>query len=374
MEKKELIGLTAKQMEELLVPWGEPPYRATQLFQALYRQRQWDLRRISTFPARLRPRLDQEFQATVPEVEKKIQSSDGTSKYLLRLADRKEIETVFMPEEDRNTICVSTQVGCAVDCKFCLTGVMGFQRNLTAGEIVGQVLLLIQENKLDTGKNAAGNQDRQRLNLVFMGMGEPLLNYAHVLDAVKLLSDPEGMDLSWHHMTLSTSGIVPGIKRLGSEAVRPKLAISLNAATDEVRSLIMPINKKWPIADLLEACREFPLRPRERLTFEYVLLDGVNDTPQDAARLAKLIQGIRAKVNLIGLNPGSELPFKTPPEHRISRFQQILIRSGIPAYVRKPRGREIFAACGQLKLAGAESAGEQGKEVGAGLWPVPTQP
>ena len=290
----------------------------------------------------MRERLDKQFQATLPEVEKKFQSVDGTSRFLLRLADSCRIEAVRMPEPKRTTICLSTQAGCAVDCQFCLTGVMGFIRNLTPGEIVGQLLLL-------TRKEALGAEGR--INLVFMGMGEPLLNYENVLDAVRLLSDSDGMGLSVRRMTLSTSGIVPGIEKLGKESVRPNLAVSLNATTDTMRDSLVPINRKWPLRELLRVCREFPLRPREKLTFEYVLLAGVNDTPDDARRLSRLIRGIPSKVNLIGLNPGPELPFKTPPDEQILRFQQILVHKGVPAYVRKPRGRDIFAACGQLKLA-----------------------
>ncbi|MBI2817726.1 MAG: 23S rRNA (adenine(2503)-C(2))-methyltransferase RlmN [Acidobacteria bacterium] len=354
MEKQDLIGLSADRLRELLMDLGERPYRAAQLYHALYRDRQWDLGLITTFPAKLRQRIAEEFRARVPPVEKKFESADGTVRYLLRLADGKEIETVLMPEEHRDTICVSTQAGCAVDCKFCLTGVLGFQRNLTPGEIVGQVLPVMQENRLEA--TSKKHPTARPLNLVFMGMGEPLLNYDNVIAAILLLSDAEGIGISTHHMTLSTSGIVPGIERFGQEKVRPKLAISLNATTDAVRSRIMPINRKWPIAELLKACRRFPLRPRERLTFEYVLLEGANDTLEDASRLAKLLRGFPSKVNLIGLNPGPELPFSTPSDERILQFQQTVIRGGVPAFIRKPRGRDIFAACGQLKLAGAEMA------------------
>ena len=347
MQKKELIGLSAQGMERLLVALGEPPYRGRQLYQALYRKRQWDLRKITPFPPALRDSLAEQVQITLPEVEKKFRSQDGTCRYLLRLADGRQIETVRMPEPGRNTICVSTQVGCPVDCKFCLTGVMGFTRNLSAGEIIGQVLRVMEETR---------PADGQRWNLVFMGMGEPLLNFTPVMEAVKILTDPEGIGLPWTRLTLSTAGVVPGIERLGREPVRPKLAVSLNATTDELRDRIMPINRKWPLAELLRACREFPLRPREKLTFEYVLLEDVNDSPEDARRLAKLIQGIRAKVNLIGLNPGPELPFRTPPDETVLRFQHTLIQKGLPAFIRKPRGRDIFAACGQLKLMEAQTA------------------
>lgn len=344
MPKQELIGLSAQRMQQLLTAMGEPPYRGRQLYHALYHEQQWDLKKILPLPAPLRKRLEQEFQATLPQVEKKFQSADGTSRYLLRLADGCRVETVQMSEPARTTICLSTQVGCAVDCQFCLTGLMGFGRNLTPGEIVGQVLLL-------TGQNAS--RAAERLNLVFMGMGEPLLNYENTLEAVRLLSDPEGMGLSVRRMTLSTSGIVPGIEKLGRERVRPQLAVSLSATTDVMRDSLIPINRKWPLRELLGACREFPLRSREKLTFEYVLLAGVNDTQDDARRLCRLVQGIRCKVNLIGLNPGPDLPFTTPPDDLVISFQQVLIRKGVPAYIRKPRGRDIFAACGQLKLAEA---------------------
>jgi len=347
MQKQELIGLSVRPIERLLVALGQPPYRGRQLYQALYRQRQWDLRKITTFPPALRHLLAEQVQITLPEIEKKFEGRDGTCRYLLRLADGRQIETVRMPEPGRNTICVSTQVGCPVDCQFCLTGVMGFTRNLSAGEIVGQALRVMEETHRAEGR---------RWNLVFMGMGEPLLNFGEVIAAVKLLTDPEGIGLSWTRLTLSTAGVVPGIERLGREPERPKLAVSLNATADELRSRIMPINRKWPLAELLRACREFPLRPREKLTFEYVLLEGVNDSEADARRLAKLVQGIRAKVNLIGLNPGPELPFRTPPDETVLRFQQALLQKGLPAFIRKPRGRDIFAACGQLKLMDAQPA------------------
>ena len=349
--KKELIGLSVGEMERLLVALGEPSYRGRQLFQAVYGRRQRDIRSITPFPAALRAALDNEFEINLPEVEKKFESRDGTRRYLFRLGDGREVEAVRMPEPGRNTICVSTQVGCPVDCKFCLTGVMGFTRNLSAGEIVGQALRVMED---------AGAQNGSRWNLVFMGMGEPLFNFAEVIAAVRILTDPEGMAFPWMRLTLSTAGVVPGIERLGREAVRPKLAVSLNAASDELRTRIMPINRKWPLEELLRACREFPLRPREKLTFEYVLLEGVNDSVADAKRVAEVTQGIRSKVNLIGLNPGPDLPFRTPSDATVLRFQQTLIQKGVQAFIRKPRGRDIFAACGQLKLMEAETAPAQG--------------
>jgi len=333
-------------MERLLVALGEPAYRGRQLFQALYAKRMRDIGGITPFPAALRTALDSEFEVNLPEIEKKFESQDGTRRYLFRLGDGREVEAVQMPEPGRSTICISTQVGCPVDCKFCLTGVMGFTRNLSAGEIIGQVLQVMDD---------AGAQNGSRWNLVFMGMGEPLFNLEEVIAAVRILTDPEGMAFPWMRLTLSTAGVVPGIERLGREAVRPKLAVSLNAATDELRTRIMPINRKWPLDELLRACREFPLRPREKLTFEYVLLEGVNDSVADAKRVVQITQGIRSKVNLIGLNPGPDLPFQTPSDATVLRFQQTLIQKGVQAFIRKPRGRDIYAACGQLKLMEAET-------------------
>ena len=342
MSKSELVGKTLHEMEELLVSMGEPRFRGRQLYRAIYRERRFDLTKITTIPKPLRERLAEQLQAKLPQVERVYRSADGTARYLLRLEDGKQIESVYMPEESRKTLCISTQVGCPVDCQFCLTGVMGFGRNLNAGEIVGQVLRLCVENRWAAG---------EKLNLVFMGMGEPMLNYENVMAAVHLLADPQGVGLSTARMTLSTAGVVPGIERFGREPLRPKLAVSLNAPSDAIRDRIMPINRRWPIAELLRACRSFPLGPREKLTFEYVLLEGVNDSLEDARVLARLLRPLPCKVNLIGLNPGPELPFHTPPDDRVLAFQQALKKAGVPAYIRKPRGRDIFAACGQLKLA-----------------------
>jgi 23S rRNA (adenine2503-C2)-methyltransferase len=342
METKELIGLTRGEMEAILTARGEPLYRGRQLYRAIYRERRLDLAEITAFPKALRERLAGELQATLPEVETVFRSGDGTARYLLRLADEKEIEAVYMPEVHRKTLCISTQVGCPVDCKFCLTGVMGFTRNLSAGEIAGQVLRLCEENRWPFG---------EKINIVFMGMGEPMLNFDNVFAAIRLLADPQGIGISSARMTLSTAGVVPGIQRMSQEAVRPKLAVSLNASTDAVRDRIMPINRKWPIAELLRACREYPLRRHEKLTFEYVLLEGVNDSREDAQKLARLVKALPCKVNLIGLNPGPELLFRTPPDTQVLAFQQTLKSAGVAAFLRKPRGRDIFAACGQLKLA-----------------------
>ena len=274
-------------------------------------------------------------------------SSDGTRRYLLGLEDRRTVETVLMPEEGRDTICISSQVGCPVNCQFCLTAQMGLERNLTAGEIVGQVLFVMQTHQLST--------ETGRLNIVMMGMGEPLLNLPNVIKATCLLTDPKGIGLSPRRITLSTAGIIPKIVELGREPVRPKLAISLNASTEEQRRELMPITRKYSLKDLLAACKAYPLRTWEKLTFEYVLLKGVNDTDADARRVVKLLSHLDAKVNLIALNPGPGIQFETPDAERVLSFQAIVRRS-MPCFVRKPRGRDIFAACGQLKRTETVSA------------------
>lgn len=355
--KLELLGLDLQELTDLAREQGEPDYRGQQLFEALYRQRLDSLQAVSTLPGTFRALLaEREISIGVPEIANKFASSDGTVRYLIEFSDGQSVETVWMPEGDsgeagdgteageeknwrRATICVSSQVGCAVDCKFCLTALLGVKRNLTAGEIVGQVLAVLNER--------AVARERERINLVFMGMGEPLLNYDNFIKAARLLV--EGAGIAESRMTVSTAGIVPRIHDLGRETVRPKLAISLNAPDDELRERIMPLNRKWNLEALLGAAREFPLRPRERLTFEYVLLGGVNDDVTHARELAERIRGLRAKVNLIAWNPGPDLEFGTPSDTRVLAFQQELISAGVPTFIRRPRGRDIFAACGQLK-------------------------
>ena len=319
----------------------QPAFRARQIYDAVYRRRIMDFRSVSTLPKPLRERLASEITVGIPAVEKRFDSADGTRRYLLRLADGKTVETVWMPEGERSTICISSQVGCPVNCGFCLTALLGLERNLTAGEIVGQVLRVAADNGIEA------NADR--VNIVMMGQGEPLLNLENVLKATRLLTDPEGMAISPRRITLSTSGIIPKIIEMGREPVRPKLAISLNGSNDALRSEVMPLNRKWNLAELMKAAREFPLRTREKMTFEYVLIEGVNDTPEQARELVELVRGMRARINLIALNPGTELPYRTPAQERVVAFRQILVDAGIPAFVRRPRGRDIFAACGQLK-------------------------
>jgi 23S rRNA (adenine2503-C2)-methyltransferase len=346
---------------------GEPSFRARQLFHALYRQRIAALEDISTLPKSLRARLiSQGFCLGFPAIDQRFVSVDGTVRYLVRFSDGQSVETVWMPDGDgveeteellpgdargtdsrisinppnrRATICISSQSGCAVNCKFCMTALLGLQRNLTAGEIVGQVLLVFNDHRIEIG--------RDRINLVFMGQGEPFLNYDNFIRAAQLLTMGAGIPES--RMTVSTSGIVPRIVSFGREPLRPHLAISLNASSDQLRERIMPINRKWNLEAIMEAARSFPLRSRERLTFEYVLLSGVNDAPENARELVALLLGIRAKVNLIALNPGPEIQFQTPSPAAVNSFQQILIAAGIPAYLRRPRGLDIYAACGQLK-------------------------
>jgi 23S rRNA (adenine2503-C2)-methyltransferase len=340
-----LVGMELPEIREALGP-GEPSYRAKQVYDALYRGQTSDLVHITALPRNLRQNLAAHHTVGLPEIARVYDSVDGTRRYLLRLDDGKTVETVLMPEGERDTICISSQVGCPVDCKFCMTALLGLERSLTAGEIVGQVLLVARENRL--------RQDGGRLNIVMMGQGEPLLNLDNVVKATRILLDPAGFALSPRRITVSTSGIIPRIAELGSEPVRPKLAISLNASTEETRQQLMPITRKYHLKDLIDACKAYPLRPWEKLTFEYVLLKGVNDTDADARRVVKLLANLNCKVNLIALNPGPEIPFETPDPARVDSFQQIVRRS-FPCFVRRPRGLDIYAACGQLKRSEPQS-------------------
>jgi 23S rRNA (adenine2503-C2)-methyltransferase len=357
-----LLGLQLSELTSLVEEFGQPAYRARQLFEGLYRQRVETLEQISTLPEDFRRCLSEKgISIGLPRIEKKFVSSDGTVRYLVACTDGQSVETVWMPEGDggeagdgseagtqtepagrswdRATICVSSQVGCAVDCQFCLTALLGIKRNLTAGEIVGQVCAVLNDQRVSL--------PLQRINLVFMGMGEPFLNYANFMKAVRLLV--EGVGITESRMTVSTAGIVPAIYDFGLEPVRPKIAISLNASNDELRTRLMPINRKWNLEKLMAAAREFPLRNREKITFEYVLLDGVNDSVENAREVVELVRGLRVKLNLIALNPGPGIDFRTPAQERVLQFQNILQAAGVPAFVHRPRGRDIYAACGQLK-------------------------
>ena len=401
----ELLGKSKEELRAFCAALGEPAYRGGQIYHALYAERKFDFARMTNLPAALRDRLAQEAFITLPEVKQRFVSSDGSVRYLLGLgaeekgfnteAAEKEstedteknrrkpagarlpasVEAVFMPSEGRQTICISTQAGCAVDCHFCLTAQLGLIRNLTAGEIVAQVLVALEEQRsrlsgvapegegglpdkgVGTQKPGATKRlDPIQTNVVLMGQGEPLLNFEPVMAALRILLDAEGVGLSPKHVTLSTSGIVPGIERLGPEKVRPKLAISLNASNDEQRDALMPINRKFPLSALMEACKNYPLRPWEHLTFEYVMLGGVNDATDDARRVVRLLAPLkRVKVNLIPWNPG-ELPYRESATERIEEFRRILHDKDVPAFVRYSRGRDVMAACGQLALVQLQSA------------------
>ena len=394
--QNELLSLYNHELTELVQKFGQPRFRARQVADAIFRQWRESLADISPLPSELRRRLAEAgIEVGFPKIEQKFTSSDGTERYLIGFADGQSVETVWMPEGDfgeagdgseagaeelaklagsppaasgslahviellqvdhakletakrnvkaarqsRATICVSSQVGCAVNCQFCLTALLGVQRNLAPGEIVGQILAVLRDHSIDL--------KRERINIVFMGMGEPFLNYDNFIKAVRLLVDEVGFPES--RITVSTSGIVPRIIDFGREPIRPKLAISLNAPNDEIRERLMPITRKWGIETLLDAARQFPLRPRERVTFEYVLLNGVNDAPEHAREVARRLHDIRCKVNLIAFNPGPGVPYTMPTDERVLEFQSVLTSAGVLAFVRRPRGRDIYAACGQLK-------------------------
>ncbi|MGA8617137.1 MAG: 23S rRNA (adenine(2503)-C(2))-methyltransferase RlmN [Candidatus Sulfotelmatobacter sp.] len=392
--KSALLGMDREELTALVCEAGEPSYRAEQIMDAVYRQRVESLEEISTLPQEFREKLTRSgITVGSPRIEKKFVSQDGTVRYLVAFADGQSVETVWMPEGDggeagdgseageaaeiaensgrdtsgakalsansepivglkgsssqrrrrtysgRSTICISSQVGCAVDCHFCLTALLGVKRNLTGGEVVGQVCAVLKDQKVSPPED--------RINLVFMGMGEPFLNYENFMKAARLLV--EGVGIAERRMTVSTAGIVPRIYDFGEEAIRPKLAISLNASNDARRTRLMPLNKKWNLEMLMAAARAFPLRTREWITFEYVLLGGVNDEAENAKEVAELLRGLRCKVNLIALNPGPGIEFTTPTVERVAVFQNVLRAAGIPAFVRRPRGRDIYAACGQLK-------------------------
>jgi 23S rRNA (adenine2503-C2)-methyltransferase len=383
-----LLGMNREELAALVSEAGEPGYRAKQIMEAVYRQRAESLAEISTLPFEFRERLERGgVTVGAARIENKFESVDGTVRYLIAFSDGQSVETVWMPEGDggeagdgseageeagatpaaeapvsfvsangaagsralskqsrsrssgRSTICISSQVGCAVDCQFCLTALLGVKRNLTAGEIVGQVCAVLKDQGVSPPED--------RINLVFMGMGEPFLNYENFIKASRLLV--EGIGIAERRMTVSTAGIVPRIHDFGAEKIRPKLAISLNAPNDALRTRLMPLNKKWNLEMLIGAARDFPLRTREWITFEYVLLGGTNDNPENAREVAGLLRGLRCKVNLIALNPGPGIDFTIPSEERVAAFQKVLRDAGIPAFVRRPRGRDIYAACGQLK-------------------------
>lgn len=376
--KMELLGKSMEELRAFCVELGEAAFRGAQIYHALYAEGKFDVGQITNLPLVLRERLVKQARVTLPVVKQRFASSDGSVRYLFgldktekvkrfkaedtegtevtekneeertgRLQKPASVEAVFMPSEGRQTICISTQAGCAVDCHFCLTAQLGLIRNLSAGEILAQVLLPLEEHKA---------QLEPQTNIVLMGQGEPLLNFEPVMAAVRVIMDPAGLGISPKHVTLSTSGIVPGIERMALEKVRPKLAISLNASNDEQRDALMPINKKYALSALLKACKEYPLRTWEHLTFEYVMLGGLNDSAEDARRVVRLLAPLKSvKVNLIPWNPG-ELPYRESSEERIEEFRRILVERGVPAFVRYSRGRDVMAACGQLALLQIDGA------------------
>ena len=378
-ERPDLRSLPYAELGALVERLGERPFRVRQLYRWLHKQGVASLDEMTDLPKALRERLAAETRLSQLALDAVEQSVDGTRKYRLRTHDGRMIESVYMPDEGalasaggvdddeadegaapaakkrvRRTLCVSSQVGCAMDCKFCLTATMGLVRHLAAGEIVEQVYRVNAD--LRAHGSGLSNEIRPLTNLVFMGMGEPLHNYENVKASLDLLLSAEGANFSHRHVTVSTSGHVPNIKRLGEET-DVKLAISLNATTDETRSRLMPINVRWPLEALMQACREFPMRQGRRITFEYVLLAGVNDTVDDALRLAKLVAGVPAKVNLIPYNDNADLGFHEPPPERVEAFKRALVARHVTAIVRKNRGRDISGACGQLAVAGQERTG-----------------
>jgi 23S rRNA (adenine2503-C2)-methyltransferase len=347
--RPDILSLSQAELATALSGMGEKPFRARQVFAWLHKRYAASFDEMTDLSRPLRQKLAEAFRLSPPTIELVQQSSDGTRKYKLKTTEGRYVEAVYMPDEaaGRRTLCVSSQVGCAMGCTFCLTATMGLVRHMTPGEIVGQVHRVNRDLMETVGLEGP----RPLTNLVFMGMGEPLHNFDHLKSALTTLLSGDGPNFSHRHVTVSTSGLVPMIERAGRE-LEVKVAISLNASTDEVRNEIMPVNKKWNIAALMEACRQFPLKQGRRITFEYVLLAGINDTDDDARRVVKLVRGLPAKVNLIPYNENPGLGFGEPTPERVESFRDILDRAGVTALVRKNRGRDISAACGQLAVAG----------------------
>jgi len=336
-------------LEQILADFGEPRFRGRQIFHWIWARGVSDLSNMTDLGQPLRQRLAASFRISSPALDLRQVSADGTTKFLFRLDDGQQIESVFIPDTPAQTFCISTQVGCAMRCAFCLTGKMGLLRNLTAAEIAGQARVLAQ----DTG--LAG----QPFNIVLMGMGEPLHNYDATLRAIRILTDAQGLAIPARRITLSTVGVLPGLEKLAQEPIMPNLAISLHATTNAQRDALVPVNRKFTLEDLIAACRAFPLAKRRRITFEYVLLDHVNDTPEDARRLVKLLSGLKAKVNLLPLNEAPGIPFRRPSDARVNEFAKILADRDVLVSVRKSRGRDIRAACGQLIVEGTQKSAAQ---------------
>jgi 23S rRNA (adenine2503-C2)-methyltransferase len=347
--RPDLAGLELPALETALADRGHQRFRARQVFAWIHRHGITDPAAMTDLPQPLRATLASDFRLSTPAIVSRVQSADGTEKFLLRLADGRQIESVFIPDTPAMTLCVSTQVGCAMACAFCLTGRMGLVRNLTAAEIAGQVRVLAGALKLRS----------TAFNIVLMGMGEPLHNYDDTMTALRILADEHGMAVPARRITLSTVGLLPALERLAREPLMPNLAISLHAPTDLQRGQLVPLNRKYGIEDIIEACRRFPLKRRSRITFEYVLLAGVNDAPADARRLARLLAGMKAKVNVIPLNAAAGIPFERPTDEVVERFAKTVAERGILVSVRKSRGRDIRAACGQLIVEGEKASPAQ---------------
>ncbi len=347
--RPDLAELELAELETLVESLGVRRFQARQIYRWVYRRGITEFSRMTDIAKPVRERLAEALRVSTPVVRQRDVSADGTVKFLLVLADGRLIESVFIPDTPKQTFCISTQVGCAMRCGFCLTGKMGLARNLTAGEIAGQARVLARELDLL----------ERPFNIVLMGMGEPLHNYDATMKALRMLAEEHGLAIPPRRITLSTVGVLPALERLATEPFMPNLAVSLHATTDELRERLVPVNRKYGLTDLLDACRRFPVRRRDRITFEYVLLKGVNDSPADARRLVKLLHGIRAKVNLIPLNEAAGIPFERPSDDRVNRFAAILADHGVTVMVRKSRGRDIRAACGQLVVEGAEKSPAQ---------------
>lgn len=346
MDRTNLTALTQSELVAFVEAQGEPAYRGRQIFAALQHRRLQNFDAMSDLPKALRERLKENATASTLTVESRYHSEDGTRRYLMKTHDNLPVETVFIPEEHRDTICFSSQSGCPLQCTFCLTAKLGLLRSLTAGEIVEQIIIALND------VYGIGEKPPRGTNLVGMGAGEPFLNFESLMKAISIMADPQGLFIVPGRVTVSTAGVVPRILELATIPERPHLAISLAAPTDELRNELMPINKKWPLEELLAACTEFQktLKPNERFTFEYVMLDGVNDSDEQARQLANLLNrhDLHAKINLIPHNPADPLPYQASPDTRVQMFKAILESKGVHAYVRRPRGRDIFAACGQL--------------------------
>jgi 23S rRNA (adenine2503-C2)-methyltransferase len=351
-----LTGLTQVELTALVEEMGEPAYRGRQIFASLHHRRLRSFDEMTDLPKEFRGKLSESTTASTLKVESRYLSEDGTRRYLMKTHDNLPVETVFIPEERRDTICFSSQSGCPLQCSFCLTAKLGLLRTLTAGEIVEQIIIALND------AYGVGQRPPRGTNLVAMGAGEPFLAFEPLMKALRIMADPKGLHIVPNRVTVSTAGIVPRIRELATTPDRPHLAISLAAPTDELRDVLMPINRKWPLNELLAACVEFEhsLKPGERFTFEYVMLDGVNDTDEHARQLANLLNrhALRAKVNLIPHNPADPLPYRPSPPERVESFKNILESKGVHAFVRRPRGRDIYAACGQLAARGSANPNE----------------